>query len=364
MPKSKSKSTKSDLIKPPGTPVRIGATPEMAPGAGSSEECQSTEEICFVCSTVIREATAEREGDAALLCEGRHKRWAHTSCVGVSDVLYKDIQSCETPWMCRECSKEAAKALQELPLLQEEVKSLKAESTGLREELTEMRALVSSLHSSLSSLESKVSTVSATVDLLQSNSSILTSELDEGTAQIIHDLPAPQHPESTQAAMHSDSRHGCGGHGRPKAGRRQQRGSQRSKNVRSDHEHQEQSNQGGSSNDMPNSSQAMPNVTPNSNPKVPISGKRRVWGTMKSCGAQAVKNTISRLTSLTDQTYVKRKFKKVGSRTRWWHIITAAESELKTLEAEWSSVQLQTSWKLEPCFSTTGDAPTFLDQPQ
>ena len=236
---------------------------EMAPGAGSSEECQSTEETCFVCSTVIREATAEREGDAALLCEGRHKRWAHTSCLGVSDVLYKDIQSCETPWMCRECSKEAAKALQELPLLQEEVKSLKAESTGLREELTEMRALVSSLHSSLSSLESKVSTVSATVDLLQSNSSILTSELDEGTAQIIHDLPAPQHPESTQAAMHSDSRHGCGGHGRPKAGRRQQWGSQRSKNVRSDHERQEQSNQGGSSNDMPNSSQAMPNVTPN-----------------------------------------------------------------------------------------------------
>ena len=56
MPKSKSKSTKSDLIKPPGTPVRIGATPEMAPGAGSSEECQSTEETCFVCSTVIREA--------------------------------------------------------------------------------------------------------------------------------------------------------------------------------------------------------------------------------------------------------------------------------------------------------------------
>ena len=61
------------------------------------------------------------------------------------------------------------------------------------------------------------------------------------------------------------------------------------------------SNQGRSSNDMPNSSQAMPNVTPNANPKVPISGKRRVWGTMKSCGAQAVKNTISRLTSLTDQ---------------------------------------------------------------
>ena len=164
MPKSKSKATKSDPIKPPGTPVHVGATSETAPGAGSSEECQSaTEEICFVCSAVIREATAEGEGDPALLCEGRHKSWAHTSCVGVSDVLYEDIQSCETPWMCRECSKEAAKALQELPLLQEEVKSLRAESMSLREELTEMRALVSSLHSSLSSLESKVATVLANI---------------------------------------------------------------------------------------------------------------------------------------------------------------------------------------------------------
>ena len=290
MPKSKLKATKSDPIKPPGTPVRVSATPETAPGAGSSEECQSaTEEICFVCSAVIREATAEREGDPALLCEGRHKRWAHTSCVGVSDVLYEDIQSCETPWMCRECSKEAAKALQELPLLQEEVKSLRAESMSLREELTEMRALVSSLHSSLSSLESKVATVSATVDLLQSDPSTLTSEVDEGAAQTIHDLPVPHHPQSTQAAMHSDNRHGRRGHGRPKAGPRQQQGPQRNQNVRSYHEQQEQSNQGRNSTDMPNSSQATPNVTPNSNPKVPIPGKRRVWGTMKSCGAQAVK---------------------------------------------------------------------------
>ena len=46
-------------------------------------------------------------------------------------------------------------------------------------------------------------------------------------------------------------------------------------------------------------------VTPNPNPKVPIPRKRRVWGTMKSCGAQAVKNTISRLTSLPDQISVK-----------------------------------------------------------
>ena len=82
-----------------------------------------------MCSTIIREASTERKGDPALLCEGRHKRWAHTSCVGVSDMLYEDIQSYDTPWMCQDCSKEAAVTLKEPPLLQEEVQSLRAEST-------------------------------------------------------------------------------------------------------------------------------------------------------------------------------------------------------------------------------------------
>ena len=70
-------------------------------------------------------------------------------------MLYEDIQLCDTPWMCQDCSTEAAVALKELPVLQEEVQSLRAESTGLREELSEMPALVTSLHSALSSLELK-----------------------------------------------------------------------------------------------------------------------------------------------------------------------------------------------------------------
>ena len=92
--------------------------------------------------------------------------------MGISDVLYEDIQSSETPWMCRECSKEAAIALQEVPLVQEEVQSLKAENIGLREELAEMRALITSLNTALTTLETKVTTVSATVELLQSEPTI------------------------------------------------------------------------------------------------------------------------------------------------------------------------------------------------
>ena len=176
MPKTtkttKLRATKRDLVKPPGTPVRVSATPETVPEARATPASCSTGEICFVCTTVILEASTEREGEPALLCEGRHKSWAHTRCVGISDVLYEDIQSCEMPWMCRECLKEAAIALQDVPLVQEEVQSLKAENIGLREELSEMRALITSLNTALTTLETKVTTVSATVELLQSEPSI------------------------------------------------------------------------------------------------------------------------------------------------------------------------------------------------
>ena len=133
---TKRRAMKRDLVKPPGTPVRVSATPEAVSEARATPASCPTGEICFVCTTVILEASTEREGEPAL-CEGRHTSWAHTRCVGISDVLYEDIQSCETPWMCRECSKEAAIALQEVPLVQEEIQSLKAENIGLRE-LAEM----------------------------------------------------------------------------------------------------------------------------------------------------------------------------------------------------------------------------------
>ncbi len=59
------------------------------------------------------------------------------SCVGISEALYEDIRSCETPWMCRDCSKEAATAVRKLPLLKDEVELLRAENTSLKEELKE-----------------------------------------------------------------------------------------------------------------------------------------------------------------------------------------------------------------------------------
>ena len=107
-------------------------------------------ETCFVCSTLIQEASTEHEGEQPQLCKGCHKRWAHTRCVGVSDALYVDIQTCEMPWLCTECYNEAAKAVQNLPLLQEKIESLKAEN--VKEEIGELKALVASLHAALTAV--------------------------------------------------------------------------------------------------------------------------------------------------------------------------------------------------------------------
>ena len=41
--------------------------------------------------------------------------WAcmYASCVGFREVLYEDIRSCDTPWLCKDCLKEVEKAVQE-----------------------------------------------------------------------------------------------------------------------------------------------------------------------------------------------------------------------------------------------------------
>ena len=48
---------------------------------------------------------------------------------------------------------------------------------------------------------------------------------------------------------------------------------------------------------------------------------------------------------------VKRKHKSSPYTTKWWFVIRGEESMLKKLEAEWPSMFLQTTWKLEDVFT-------------
>ncbi len=71
----------------------------------------------------------------------------------------------------------------------------------------------------------------------------------------------------------------------------------------------------------------------------------------QSCTVATVVKAISHLTNISE-VRVKRKYKTTdeGKITRWWYIVRAEEELLKQLEGTWEKVQLQTSWKLEPCY--------------
>ena len=84
-----------------------------------------------------------------------------------------------------------------------------------------------------------------------------------------------------------------------------------------------------------------------------VPGARHIWGTLRTCTVPTVVNSIARLTNVGDNVLkVKRKFKTGidGKVTRWWYVIHAEEACLQQLESEWQKVEVQTSWKLEPCY--------------
>jgi len=69
----------------------------------------------------------------------------------------------------------------------------------------------------------------------------------------------------------------------------------------------------------------------------PVSGKRRIWGTLKVCSASTVKKVILQFGKLPEEAtlQVKRKFKTRGDNNRvvkWWHIISGDENVLSTLD--------------------------------
>ena len=46
------------------------------------------------------------------------------------------------------------------------------------------------------------------------------------------------------------------------------------------------------------------------------------------------------------------KYRKYGTKAKWWWFLLKGEV-LGELEGQWNSIELQTRWKLEPCFKPT-----------
>ena len=73
--------------------------------------------------------------------------------------------------------------------------------------------------------------------------------------------------------------------------------------------------------------------------KVRVSGKRKVWGTLKATPAGVVKRSISNLAGEAHNMFeIKRKYKKLPNN----RILTGNEDELVSLEKKWEAVKVQT----------------------
>ena len=85
--------------------------------------------------------------------------------------------------------------------------------------------------------------------------------------------------------------------------------------------------------------------------KIRVVGACRIWGTLKNSTAASIKSVITRLCKVSE--IRKDKEDTVSKWSKWWYVVH--ESVLVRLESNWERINLQTSWKLEPCFMTVGN---------
>ena len=107
--------------------------------------------------------------------------------------------------------------------------------------------------------------------------------------------------------------------------------------------------------------------------KKTVEGKRKVWGTLRTTTATAVKNTIRTIIKI-EGLDVKRKYHVKKTRqdssrgpniqlSKWWFVVSGEENTLELLERKWSAVNYQTNWTLEPVLSYCDSELVIVSQP-
>ena len=72
---------------------------------------------------------------------------------------------------------------------------------------------------------------------------------------------------------------------------------------------------------------------------------------MKSATPAIVSNAIKRVVEKLDSLSVKRKYQvQNGVTKKWWFVVRGNKAAIDLLESEWSKIEIQTGWKLQPLY--------------
>ena len=168
---------------------------------------------------------------------------------------------------------------------------------------------------------------------------------------------------TSSAIVSSDHAEMTTGKNKPRSGRA-------GKNVRTGWKTvQARPNTGARSNGAPgdtltSSPSPSPNTKQSQRARVKIPNARKIWGTMRSCSAVTVANTIAQLCpTFIGKLQVRRKFKSSNSgiKSRWWFVVHGEEEVLIDLVRSWEAVTLQTSWKLQDCLKYNDESTQCSD---
>lgn len=255
----------------------------------------ASNEECALCCRAIVEGEEE-----ALLCEGDGScnKWMHRYRAGVSTSHYESLINSPLPYNCSLCVQQKQAAM---------IDKMKSTIAALTAESGELRTALQS------------ATVRAEVG--SDNSTAWSKVVRRGSAHT-HSRSHSGKPNGSKQRRAQTSRVG----GKPL-----------NSDTNVSHKYHEQG------------------------ARIIVPGVRRVWGTMKNTSPAAVTSTLTKLTSqsLGSKLTVRRKFKEsTSSRDRWWFLIKGEETVLEELEDMWSTVSLQTRWKLETCNKPRDDNAT------
>ena len=268
-------------------------TPAGGKGAGGNTSCHAT---CGICEQPIVDSK-----DQALFCEGKCKQWIHRFCAGVPLSWFATLSaSPSTPFHCYSCCYDK---------YTESVKCLTAEITMLKQEVCVLKDTVGNLNTMSTTSHDTLAAVGVAPE--RSRSHFSASELGWGV--------------------------GSRGRGRGMRGR----GGRVSLGREGCHH------------DAQNVSRNKRGPAGTSPTKEKVEGAHIVWGTLSTCSAGAIQNTIKKVCAI-DSVQVKRKTKELSNgKVCWWFVLHDDEANLCAIDTMWEQVQLQTSWKLEPCFRFT-----------